>query len=62
MVAVSLKKKGRLAVEAIARRDYAVIQGFVLIVGIAILIIMAFVDGLCRIIDPSIKIKEQEHG
>lgn len=61
-VVFGLPGMGRLAVEAIARRDYAVIQGFVLIVGIAILIIMAFVDGLCRIIDPSIKIKEQEHG
>ena len=61
-VVFGLPGMGRLAVEAIARRDYAVIQGFVLVVGIAILVIMAFVDGLCRMIDPSIKIKEQERG
>lgn len=59
-VVFGLPGMGKLAVEAIARRDYAVIQGFVLIVGVTILIVMLIVDALNRLIDPSIRLKERE--
>ncbi|WP_080795308.1 ABC transporter permease [Corynebacterium pacaense] len=59
-VVFGLPGMGKLAVEAVTRRDYAVVQGFVLLVGVAILIVMLLVDGLNRLIDPSIRLKERE--
>lgn len=51
---------GRLAVEAATRRDYAVIQGFVLVVGAAVIVVTALVELACRLIDPSARLQEAE--
>ena len=46
---------GRLAVEAVMRRDYPVIQGVVIMVCFSYIIINLFVDVIYVLIDPRIK-------
>lgn len=53
---------GRLAVEAAARRDYAIIQGFVLVVGVAVIAVTVLVEVACRVVDPSLRLKEVERS
>ncbi|MEL4356720.1 MULTISPECIES: ABC transporter permease [unclassified Luteococcus] len=48
---------GKLAVEAVTRRDYAVIQGFILVIGIAIIGINLLVDLSYRWISPEVRLK-----
>lgn len=48
---------GKLAVEAVTRRDYAVIQGFILVLGIAIIGINRLVDLSYRWISPEVRLK-----
>lgn len=59
-VLFGLPGMGKLAVEAVTRRDYAVIQGFILVIGVAILLVMLAVDLLNRRIDPSIRLRGEE--
>lgn len=49
---------GKLAIDAILKRDYAMIQAFILFVGVFIFAINLIVDILYKVIDPSIGIKE----
>ena len=51
---------GKLAVEAITRRDYAIIQGFILFVGLVIFAVNLLVDLSYRYLDPAISLKEAE--
>lgn len=51
---------GKLAVEALARRDYGIIQAFVIVVGMAIFVINMLVDLSYRLLDPSIALKGAE--
>ncbi|MBC2397226.1 nickel ABC transporter permease [Clostridium tetanomorphum] len=51
---------GKLAIESITNRDYPMIQGFILFIGMIVFIINLTVDILYRFIDPSIAIKEAE--
>ncbi len=53
---------GKLAVEALARRDYGVIQAFIIIVGMAIFVINLLVDLSYRLLDPSIALKGAERA
>lgn len=48
---------GKLAVEAVTRRDYGVIQGFVLVIGLAVLAINLLVDLSYRLISPEVRLK-----
>ena len=48
---------GQLAMQAITKRDYAVIQAFILFTGICVFVINRIVDFSYRFIDPSIRIK-----
>lgn len=48
---------GRLAVDAIAARDFAIVQGVVLIVAIAIVVINLLTDLLYRWLDPRISLR-----
>lgn len=52
---------GKLAVEALARRDYGVIQAFIIIVGMCVFAINMLVDLSYRILDPAISLKRAEH-
>lgn len=45
---------GKLALEALTRRDYAVIQAFILLIGAAVFLINALVDLSYRWLDPAI--------
>lgn len=51
---------GKLAVEALARRDYGVVQAFIIIVGMAVFVINMLVDLSYRILDPAIALKGAE--
>ncbi|WP_378952701.1 nickel ABC transporter permease [Pelosinus sp. sgz500959] len=51
---------GKLAIEAVTRRDYAIIQGFVLSIGILIFLINLAVDVSYRYLNPAISLKEAE--
>jgi peptide/nickel transport system permease protein len=51
---------GKLAIEAVTRRDYAIIQGFVLSIGILIFLINLMVDLSYRYLNPAIALKEAE--
>ena len=51
---------GKLAVEALARRDYGVVQAFIIIVGMAVFVINMLVDLSYRILDPAISLKGAE--
>lgn len=48
---------GKLAVEAVTRRDYGILQGFILVVGIAVLCINQLVDLSYRLISPEVRFK-----
>ena len=48
---------GKLAVEAVPRRDYGVVQGFVLVIGLAVLAINLLVDLSYRVISPEVRLK-----
>lgn len=48
---------GQLAVEAVTRRDYGVLQGFILVIGVAVLIINQLVDLSYRLISPEVRLK-----
>lgn len=48
---------GKLAIEALARRDYGIIQGFILIVGIIVFVINALIDLAYRLLDPALSHK-----
>ncbi|HMR49861.1 MAG TPA: ABC transporter permease [Arachnia sp.] len=52
---------GKLAVEALARRDYGVIQAFIILVGMCVFVINMLVDLSYRILDPAISLKGAEH-
>lgn len=52
---------GKLAIEAIIKRDYNVIQAFILFIGCFVFIINLLIDISYRVIDPSIAIKEGEY-
>nr|WP_092070803.1 ABC transporter permease [Dendrosporobacter quercicolus]NSL48376.1 ABC transporter permease [Dendrosporobacter quercicolus DSM 1736]SDM14885.1 peptide/nickel transport system permease protein [Dendrosporobacter quercicolus] len=51
---------GKLAIEAVTRRDYAIIQGFVLSIGLLIFFINLMVDLSYRYLNPAISLKEAE--
>lgn len=51
---------GKLAVDAILKRDYALIQGFVLMVGVMVYLINFTLDRTYRWINPAIGIKESD--
>lgn len=53
---------GKLAVEALARRDYAVIQAFIFVVGIAVFLVNMLVDLSYRLLDPAISLKGAERS
>jgi ABC-type dipeptide/oligopeptide/nickel transport system permease component len=49
---------GRIAVEAVGRRDYPVIQGTTVILGIAVVIMNLLSDLLYHVLDPRIRLVE----
>ena len=51
---------GKLVVEAITRRDYAIIQGFILFLGIFIFAVNLLVDMSYCYLNPAISLKEAE--
>lgn len=51
---------GKLVVEAIVRRDYPIIQGYILFMGLFIVIINLLVDLSYRFLNPEIRLKEVE--
>ncbi|MGR6116376.1 nickel ABC transporter permease [Aeribacillus composti] len=51
---------GKMVVDAIIRRDYPVIQGYVLFITILIVLINIFVDICCRYLNPEIRLKGVE--
>ncbi|GMA97506.1 glutathione ABC transporter permease GsiC [Pelosinus sp. IPA-1] len=51
---------GKLAIEAVTRRDYAIVQGFVLSIGILIFLINLAVDLSYCYLNPAISLKEAE--
>ncbi|GCD82997.1 peptide ABC transporter permease [Parageobacillus thermoglucosidasius] len=51
---------GKMVVDAMIRRDYPVIQGYVLFITILIIIINIFVDICCRCLNPEIRLKGVE--
>ena len=54
---------GRLAVEAISHRDYPMIQGLVLFVGVVYIVMNLLVDVSYHLIDPRIRLEARvEHG
>jgi peptide/nickel transport system permease protein len=46
---------GSLAVQAIQARDYPMVQGFVLVVGVSYVLLNLLVDALYAAIDPRIR-------
>ena len=51
---------GKLALDALTKRDYAVIQAFILFIGIVVFLINALVDLSYRWLDPAIALKERK--
>jgi peptide/nickel transport system permease protein len=51
---------GKMVVDAMIRRDYPVIQGYVLFITILIVMINIFVDVCCRYLNPEIRLKGVE--
>jgi peptide/nickel transport system permease protein len=51
---------GKLVVEAIVRRDYPIIQGYILLMGLAMVVINTAVDVSYRYLNPEIRLKEVE--
>ena len=49
---------GRIAVEAVGRRDYPVIQGTTVILGIAVVIMNLISDLLYHVFDPRVQLTE----
>jgi peptide/nickel transport system permease protein/oligopeptide transport system permease protein len=49
---------GRIAVEAIGQRDYPIIQGTTVILGVAIVVMNTITDILYRVVDPRIALTE----
>ncbi|KGA99063.1 nickel ABC transporter permease [Alkalihalobacillus alcalophilus ATCC 27647 = CGMCC 1.3604] len=49
---------GKFAIDAIAKRDYPVIQGYILLMGVLVIFINLLVDVCYRYIDPMIRVKE----
>ncbi len=49
---------GRIAVEAIGQRDYPIIQGTTVILGVAIVVMNTITDILYRVVDPRITLAE----
>lgn len=60
-VVFSYSGLGKLAIDAIIKRDYAVIQGFILLIGSFVFILNLIVDILYKFIDPSIAIRGGEY-
>ncbi|WP_099189462.1 nickel ABC transporter permease [Tepidibacter mesophilus] len=52
---------GKLAIDSIVKRDYAMVQGFILFIGGIVFVINVIVDISYRFIDPSISIKEGDN-
>jgi ABC-type dipeptide/oligopeptide/nickel transport system permease component len=50
---------GRIAVEAIGQRDYPIIQGTTVILGVAIVVMNTITDILYRVVDPRIALNEE---
>jgi peptide/nickel transport system permease protein len=50
---------GKLAAESLTRRDYAVIQAFVLWIGVAVFLINLLVDLSYRLLDPAIALRQR---
>ncbi|PLR85794.1 nickel ABC transporter permease [Bacillus sp. V33-4] len=53
---------GELVVEAIVRRDYPIIQGYILFMGMFVVIINIIVDLSYRYLNPEIRFKEADHS
>ncbi|MFC7373214.1 nickel ABC transporter permease [Fictibacillus iocasae] len=53
---------GKLVIDAIVRRDYPVIQGYILFMGLFVAIINMLVDLSYRYVDPEIRLKEGRKG
>lgn len=51
---------GKMAIEAVFRRDYIVIQGFIIFMGMITFSINLLVDISYRFLDPAIALKEME--
>ena len=49
---------GKLVVDAIVQRDYPIIQGYILFMGIAVVLIDLLVDLSYRYLNPEIRLKE----
>ena len=49
---------GRIAAEAVGRRDYPVIQGTTVILGIAVVVMNLVSDLLYQVFDPRIKLTD----
>lgn len=48
---------GKLAIDALTRRDYGIIQGFILIVGVVVFVINTLIDLAYRLLDPALSRK-----
>jgi peptide/nickel transport system permease protein len=53
---------GKLIVDAIRQRDYPLIQGYILIMGIIVFIVNACVDLSYRYLNPEMQLKERENN
>ncbi len=53
---------GKLAIDAIGKRDYTMIQGFLLFLGFAVFIVNTIIDRLHVIINPEFALKERERA
>ncbi|MEC1935249.1 ABC transporter permease subunit, partial [Bacillus paralicheniformis] len=49
---------GKLVVDAIVQRDYPIIQGYILFMGITVVLINLLVDLSYRYLNPEIRLKE----
>lgn len=58
-VVFGLPGLGSMVMEAIGRRDWPVVQGFVFVIGVVVIAVMQLVDVACRLIDPSLKAGER---
>jgi peptide/nickel transport system permease protein len=59
-VIFSYQGVGKLVIDAILKRDYPVIQGYILIMGILVVIVNLLVDLSYRYLDPKIRLKGGE--
>jgi peptide/nickel transport system permease protein len=59
-VIFSYQGLGKLVIDAILKRDYPVIQGYILIMGILVVIVNLLVDLSYRYLDPKIRLKGGE--